>query len=645
MHSRLFILLFSSLLAGYLNAQSQNNQQKSDSLSTYGLSEVVISANRALTPASEVASSVTIIKKEEIERSNKPFLSDLLKAVPGLSVVQQGGKGSLSSIFLRGGNAQHTLFRIDGVEINDPSSLNNAYDLSNLQLDNIERIEVLRGPQSTLYGSEAMAGVISIFTKKGSGSPKLSLSAEGGSYGTMNGNAALNGSFKVIDYSLSYSGYKTKGFSSADKNYGNTETDGSLNNSIYSRLGVKLTEFMSLDVLYNFIKSRTDLDQNGPDGDDPNFVYKLEESVFKTSSNISLFEGRWNQDLGVSIMRHISHTIDDIDEIRPQTSSDAYFNGSRLKLEWQNNLKVDKYNMLVFGAEAYREKANTSYFSRSEYGPFNSEIPENSATTTSLYLQDQVNFANAIFASAGLRYDKHNRFGSITTFRIAPAYLISETNTKLKFTYGTGFKSPSLYNLFDPAFGNPDLKPEKSRGWDAGVEQYIMKDKLSLGATYFSNDFTDLIGYDNNYRSINIDKVKTSGLELSLAGAFNKLFINLNYTFTESKDKSMNSIDSGKDLLRRPKNKLGLNIAYSFNDADVNLELMNMGKREDRDFVTFQRVELSAYTLVNLGAAYNVTNYLKFFGRIENLLDQKYEDVLYYGTPGVSGYFGIRLSI
>lgn len=616
-----------------------------DSLKTYNLSEIVVTASRTPTPITETASSVTVIGQNDIQRSHKVSLPEILSGVPGLSIVRQGGPGGLSSVFMRGANPEQTLFLIDGVAVNDPSSLSNSYDLSNFPLDNIEKVEILRGPQSTLYGSEAMAGVISIFTKKGNGKPKYAVSLEGGAYETYKGNASLSGSLGIIDYSLAYSRFSTAGFSSADEKYGNTENDGNLNNTFFSRIGMKLSDNFSLDFMFNFSRAKTDLDQNDRYGDDPNFTYDLNESLFRTSGSLSAFDGKWRQMLAASVMRHTSHAIDLSDNLRPQNSSAAFFNGTRLKLDWQNELQVFEKNTLVFGVQSDFEKANTEYNSVSEYGPFSSSLQSNMLNTSGVYLEQQLSLKDAFFANLSIRYDYHEKFGSVTTYRIAPAYLISATGTKLKATLGSGFKSPSLYYLYDPAFGNPDLKPEKSRGWDAGIEQYLLQKKLTIGAVYFSSVFSDLIGFDNAFKTINIDKAEANGVELFLsASSIYNFSFGINYSYTDSRNESLNSSEKGLQLLRRPRNKVGLNVSYSLNALKLDLDVINVGRREDKDFTLFARVPLKSYTLLNIAASYEMNSYLKLYGRVDNLLNTKYEEVLFYGTPGISAYAGIKLN-
>ncbi|MEI7811544.1 MAG: TonB-dependent receptor [Ignavibacteria bacterium] len=642
-------LLIIPLLPIVLLAQPYHTDPN-DSLTTYNLSGVVITANKLATPEIEVASSVTVLTEKEIQNSGKNSLVDLLRETPGVSVVRQGGPGALATVFVRGANPGHTLVFLDGVAMNDPGSLNNAFDFTNLQTDNIERIEILRGPQSTLYGSSAMAGVISIFTKHGGGYPKLSVSTFAGSFDTYKANAILSGGNKKLDYSLSLSNFNTKGFSMANEKYGNSEPDGVKNNSVLSHIGLNITPGLDLTVSYNYFKAKAGLDQNEMTGDDPNFTSNTEESVFMATLNNDNYQGLWKQKLGFSSLRHINHTTDDPDALHVY-SSRADFDGTKYKLDWQNNILLNPKNTLSFGAEKTVEKATTYYLSDGLYGTYVSYFPDHTANTTGLYIQDQVSgIYNFFYGTAGLRYDNHNKFGPAVTARFAPAVLIKwEYVTKIKASYGNAFKSPALYYLFDPVYGNPDLKPEKSKGWDFGIEQYMFNPNIVLGVSWFSNMFTDLIGFDKNYKTINIDKAGTRGIEVTLltpVPVYN-FSVKANYTYTESRDNSDDQPESGMELIRRPGNKLALNINYTPDEnADLNLEVINVGRRIDKDFSAYpaSRVELLPYTLINLAASYNVAVWLNVFAKIDNLLNEDYEEVLYYGTPKRSAYFGIKLT-
>ncbi len=647
------IIIFS---CSVLLAQADKNDysvDEKDTVRTYTLSDVVVSATKTNTSMLQVASSVTVITEADLEKSNKNFILDVLAEQPGLIVAQQGGPGKLTRVFLRGANPHHTLVLVDGIEVNDPGSISNGVDFANILTSNVERIEILRGPQSTLYGSDALAGVISIFTKKGEGKPKFYLSGEGGSYNSYRENAAVNGQISMFDYSVNYSQFRTDGFSAASEDYGNTEKDMFFAKYLNGRVGITPLENLNFNIFFNYSKDKAGLDQssvldaNKKDiyGDDPNFESNFEQSLLKINGSLTLLDGLWTQSLSASTAKMTSKTTDEADDAHPNVASVSYYTGKRFKIDWQNNLKLNTSNTVVFGFETETEKAYSDYLSISEWGPYSSVVPASKATTTGLYLEEQSNLFNSFFSTVGVRWDKHDKFGSEVTYRIAPAYFLRLTDTKFKATYGTGFKSPALYYLYDPIYGNPDLKPEKSKGWDAGVEQFLFNYFLNVGVTYFHNEFTDLIGYDANFKSINIDKAETKGVEVTLGtSSFYNFTVKANYTYTDTKDKSTGTADSDKELLRRPRNKFAVNINYNLNALNLNLEVVNIGKRADKDFSVYPvaRVNLKDYTLVNLSAAYQLFNNLKLYGKIDNILNEDYEEVLFYGTPERSFYGGIK---
>lgn len=613
------------------------------------LKDVVVSATRTETPYYTLASSVSVISSEEISKKQYHSIVDILREIPGLIIVQQGGPGKLSNLFLRGANPNHTLVIIDGTEMNDPSSPNNAFDFSFLSTHDIERIEVVRGPQSTLYGSEALAGVINIFTKRGSENRSYNLQTEGGSNNFLRTNLSVSGKTGLIDYFLSLNRIGSDGVSASNSKFGNLEKDGFINNGLTAGFGFDLNEFGKFGINYRITKAESDLDQSEKYGDDPNFKYRIEEQILSANLDKSFMNGKWESRINTSFIRRYSNALDDFDNIRPNIYSDSYNRSSRIKFEWQNNLRFIENNLITIGIETEREKANTSYLSESEWGPYNSTFPEESVVTTGIYIQDQVNVSNALFASIGLRLDKHQKFGSVTTFRFAPAYYYSDLDLKLKFTYGTGFKAPSLYYLFDPMFGNPELKPEKSKGWDLGFEKYLSDKKILIGFTYFNLRMDDMFGFDSNFRTVNIARASSKGFELyTFLLTIEKFSINANYTFTETRDLFNGSADFNQQLLRRPKNQASVNVNYIISEnLNLNTGLRYMGKRDDKDFSTFpaQRVTLPEYILVNISASYKLFEYFQLTGRVENLFDEEYEEVLYYGTLGRSFYLGLNINL
>jgi vitamin B12 transporter len=308
-------------------------------------------------------------------------------------------------------------------------------------------------------------------------------------------------------------------------------------------------------------------------------------------------------------------------------------------------------NLITAGAEFELEESSSKYYSNSYLFPseYNSIFPQKSTNTIGIYLQDQINIDESLFGTIGVRYDFQNQFGSAFTYRFAPAYIFWQTGTKIKATVGSGFKAPSLFYLYDPVYGNSELNPEKSFGWDAGLEQFFWSSKFSIGANYFYNKFTDMFGFDSNFKTININKAETNGVEVfTTADLIDGLRIKANYTYLNTRDKSENTPDYNQKLIRRPENKAGLYVSYTWNSlSNVNIDIMYVGKRDELDFATYPatRIIMPDYFLINLAAYYDLFSFLRLQARIENLLHTQYEEIYGYGTTGFSLYGGINIRI
>lgn len=651
MHKTKFLFaLFAVFIFSSITFTQNNIIQKTDTAGFYKLNDVVITATRTKANTIELANSISVIDSTQISNSNANNVFDLLKNETGISFTRQGGTGTLSNIFLRGANSSHTLVLIDGVEVNLTNDPSGVYDFSALPIDNIDRIEVLRGPQSTLYGSDALAGVINIITKKGNGAPKFSLLAEGGTYNTYKTQLGLTGSVQKLNYSVALSRTGSDGFSNASEKYGNKEKDGYTFNNLSSILGYNISENTEVNFYTRFTKSKSDYDQfGGAYGDDPTYVFNQEEFSVRGEGKLKLLDGNWNQKIGLSFIRNVRKYSYDTSSVSIYYSHSLY-DGRKYKLDWQNDFALDKNNLLTAGLEYESEETSSEYYAFNYLllPDYASIFPKKDSRTLGVYIQDNFQAGKRFFSTAGIRLDNHNQFGSQITYRVAPAFMIWETDTKFKATAGTGFKSPSLFYLYDPIYGNKNLNPEKSIGFDFGIEQYLFKQGISLGATYFYNKFTDMFGFDYlTFKTININKAVTKGAEIYLhAKPFDQLELKVNYTYTDAKDMSPNSSDYGKKLLRRPESKLGFYTSYSFiPKANINAEVIWVGVREDIDFSTFQRVDLKSYVLINLAAHYDVLKFLRLNFRVENLLDTDYEEVFGYGTAGLSFYGGIKLMI
>jgi len=605
----------------------------------------VITAIRIEIPTKEVASSLTVISSQDIENQQKATVLEVLRGLPGLDVVQAGGPGGQTAIFLRGAKSEHTLVLIDGMEMNNPITPGRSFDFAHLTADNIERIEIIRGPQSTLYGSDAIGGVINIITKKGKGKPRLSFSAEAGTYNTFEEKLGFSFGNKLANCSLSVSRLDTDGISAASKDLaGNDEKDGYQNTSISARLGLTPAESFEFDLFLRTFDARADLDNfGGASGDDPNYIEKVKQLFVKAQARVTLFNDLWEQRMGFSLSRHETRDDNPIDADHPADLVQSTYIGDIVKWDWQHNIYLHDTNTFTFGVELEEEKGKFEFYSESIFGPFTTVFNTRKAQTNGFYLQDHIKLWNRWITTLGVRQDKHSTFGSKTTFRLASACLFPEAGTKLKATYGTGFKAPTLYQLFSQ-FGNENLAAEKSVGWDVGFEQSFFKNTINFGITYFQNVIKNLIEFDGaSFSYKNISEAETKGLEVNASVRPTKsLTITANYTNTDAKDKTNNEA-----LIRRPKNKYSLGVNHNFlRKGNVNLGVVHVGDRPDKFFdpVTYVTtdVTLDAYTLLNLAMSYNICKHFQVFGRVENLLSEKYEEVKGYGSPGTTIMVGVK---
>jgi vitamin B12 transporter len=613
--------------------------------------EIVVTASRIATPAKEIATSVTVITKQELEQTKKTTVIEALQQVLGLSILQSGPMGGSASVMLRGANSEHTLVMIDGVEINDPITPARTYDFSHIRVEGIERIEILRGPQSPLYGSDAMAGVINIITQKGQGKPRLQLSSLGGSYRTLSGTAGLTGSMEKLHYSFWASTLTSQGFSAASSSLeGNTEADGYKNFSLSARAGYNVSDNFDLDISARLIDTRSDIDNYGSAfGDDPNNTQTYDSMYLKGHARGLFLKNRWEQKLTISHVHSKRETDNPTDEQHPLDSDRSRYKSSLVKLDWQNNVFLHKSNTLTFGAEYQREQGESSYYSESVWGPSESYFPSTKADNTGIYIQDQTRLAGVFYLTTGIRFDSHSRSGSSTTYRVAPAFFIQQTSTKLKATYGTGFKSPSLYQLYAPAnvwgpIGNENLKPEQTTSWDLGIEQILWDGKVLLGGTYFSSRFENLIDYDYTQGYINIAEASSRGVEFYLEFAPDKnLAFSASYSHTVAKDLRTDEL-----LLRRPKDKLTVNANFRFLDKGyVALSLTHIGARDDQEWIDWisTRVQMAPFTLINASLSWDILPSIQIYLRMDNLLNQRYELIKGYGTPGFSMYGGFKIQL
>lgn len=623
----------SGLLAVSLSALSfpsaANNHDHGPTQDEPPLGPIVVTATRTGVPEQQVASAVTVIEREDIERSGKARVVELLRSVPGLSVIQSGGAGQVSSVFLRGTESNHVLVLIDGIEISDPSNPTGQVDFSKLLVEDIERIEIVRGPQSTLYGSDAIGGVIQIFTRRDDHS---SYHLEIGEFATVSTGAALRRHFGRHRLGLSAGVLDTAGTSAANPDRGNKDEKDAFENATVSvHWATQATEQLELSLDSRIQQSESEIDEfydvfPAPSAfvsHDPDSTSETDQSFSKLQASWKSVDGRWQQRAAFTYGDHERRNENGPKGARA-TPSQSRFTGTKTGLDWQHTLHWRDDNTLVFGAQTEQDKMRSTALAEA-------------LRTNSLYIQDQAQLTQNFSTTLGLRYDDHDQFGNETTWRSA-SLLELLPGTRLKGSYGTGFKAPSLSELFDNSFGtaNPDLKPETSKGFDVGIEQDFGTSRLSV--LYFWNEIDDLISFDPvTFQNVNIDRAKTRGYEIVAGFApFAVLDIQLGYTRT----RAMN-LETDSRLLRRPEDEASIDINWqAMPKLRLGLATRYVGERDD--FIGFTRGTLDSYEVVDINADYRLNPAWTLTFRVDNVNDEDYEETAGYAAPGRAAHAGVR---
>lgn len=581
------------------------------------LEEIVVTASRIEEPLEEVSSSVTVITSDDIKKMNVKDITDVLRTVPEVNLVQNGGPGKEASIILRGGDSRHVLVLIDGVKVNSPTT--SSFDFSGILLEDIERIEIIKGPQSTIYGSEAMAGIVNIITKR----PKrsgLELSFEGGSYGTYSPSFSVYSGSERHSLRLTGSYLKTDGISAAKSG---DERDGYEDATLSGSFTVKPADWIELELLSRYWHDRTELD--GFDlmtyraADDINYIQRGDHLLSFLSVKTYPYE-RWQQILRLS--RH----EDKIAGSDPDTLFNNYMiKTEKNEIDWQHNIFFGDYTITA-GIEYRKEDAiNQGSFDKSR-------------ESYAYYLHNRINLLKDLIFNAGMRYDHYELSGSRTTYRIGGLYNLRTAGLRIRANYGTGFRAPSMNELYYPFFGNPDLRPEKSYAWDAGIEKDLFSERMTLSVTYFREYYKDLINYDpNTWLAKNISRAEVRGVETGLRVRVSQMIeLKAGYVNLDTEDR-----ETGQRLTRRPEHRANLQLNIIKDAFTGTVYYTYVGGRYDAAI----NGNLPPYWIVNLSANYKLSRLITTFMRIENLFDKDYEEAGGYGRPGFSAYGGIKLNL
>jgi vitamin B12 transporter len=661
-----------SILIGFLFLMTASHPVLADSDEADSvpiMDETVVTATRTETPVKELGVSTTVVKETEIKQRQAVDVLDVLRDVPGFNVVRTGGRGNTTSLFVRGGEDNFTKVLIDGVSVNLGGG---AFSFGSLLTENFERIEIVRGPQSALYGSDAISGVINFITKPGEGKPSLRASTSNGTYlkGDKNyigeQSVGFMGGNEWIGANLAYARVDDNGYLDVNDDYSNNTFSGRLD----------LYPMQNLNFTFNGrYENAKDKFPTGDAGDkysplDPNQNLETDDWVSGIQGQYQMSE--WLEHVVLFGYHYNKMEYKDPENLTADPFG-AFFSDTK-----ENHYSVDYHFNVRFPTTAKIRSTFTAGFeyldesydqqTRSIFAGFESTSDLNEDRHNwGWYAQEQLTLFDHLHLTAGARYEDNSEFGNEFVPRGSVAYELTQTGTVFRGAAGKGFKTPTFTENFSRGFatGNPDLNPEKSYSWEVGIDQAFWENKLVFGATYFYQKFDDLITYIDQLDPLpdfeNIQAAKSQGVELT---AFCKpgygFTFGGSYTYldTEVTDDGgtggpSSPFEEGKQLLRRPQNTASGFINWTWERFQIRFDGLYMGERDDLDFRTFpaERVTLNDYFIVDLATSYTVNlnqRYVKdfkIFGKIQNLFDEKYEESFGFSAPDPSFQLGLAFKM
>ncbi len=677
---RVFLVLAACCLGGTASAQEEPPAKEA-----YVMEEVVVTATRTEVPAKETGVSYTVIPRQEMEGRQVTRVEEMLRTVPGANIIQSGSRGGVTELYVRGGESDHNQVRFNGIKLNNTGG---SFDWSVLTVDNLERIEVIRGPMSALYGTDALTAVVDLTTRKGKGAPTLSLSSgwgghsEGHSKNNLIGEqkASLSGSYRQFAYSVAYSRIDDTGILPVNNRFGSNVLNSRLDLDPSEKLSLTFNTLL-LDTYFGFptvaAGDRFDAKSVGGPGLDPDQNCERLDLVLGMTANY--WPTAWWENQLTLGMTHLDRLYNN--PANPaETLADAY--GSYFSRNLERHYSLDYHANFRYGEEhrlgaistlgvemrASQLKQRTHGVS-TWTGPFFTQDKFRQGST-SWYFQQQLAFWKRFFLTLGGRLEDNRDFNKLEFApRASAALRFPETDTTLRAAGGRGIKSPTFEEshgrtLF--TIGNPNLRPEENVSWEVGLDQYLFRDRLKLGLTYFENHFTDFITLNNigpyPRTFLNIGAVRTTGLEfivqarpgwgLSLGAAYTHLF-----EFHVLDDGGIGLINpyfrSGQPVLRRPRHLFNFYLNGKWNRLEVYLTGLLVGRRADNfyNWLTYQstRVTDGGYFVLNLAVSYDLVRdwgYMKkvqLLARADNLLDRFYEEVYGYSSPRFQAVAGLRL--
>jgi len=579
------------------------------------LPAVIVTAGRIAEDPARVSADVTIISEAEIRRAQAASVSELLSRQVGLKVASTGGPGKTTSLYMRGGNSGHTLVLVDGVRVGAASL--GAFDWSLMSPDDIERIEIVRGPQSSLYGGDAMSGVIQIFTKTGEGETKYRINGEAGGLASSRGSMQVSGATEEgISFAMTASGRRTGGVSVAANG---PERDPFSQSQYSGRVGAEIGEG-TLEFMVRRTEGKNSLDGGFPFGDILNWNTVARQSIYSTKLSYPVLE-TWESSL------QLSRSTDDVTGSDPNNAANnSDIHTTINQLSWQNDVEVEDFSLL-FGLDHHADKAVNPL------APYNRVLRQTAGFASLAWHGEMLDL------SGSARHDSNSGLPNKSTWHTG-ASLHPIDGLKLTGNYGTGFKAPSINDLYWPGSGNANLKPESSRGWDAGITYDWRGDALQagFGATWFDQSFKDLIAWapitpgSFTWIPSNVNKARNRGLELSGRLSAYGAYLQANWNFLRALDSA-----NGTWLARRPKESGNILLGVDVGPLNIEGNLAIVGPRFSSPN---NAVYMAGYRKSDLRTRYKINATWELTARVDNLENKKYEEVSGYGVPGRVWYAG-----
>ena len=643
---------FKFLFSAALVAIAATGAAQQDTISSHNLDEVVVTANRIAQKQNTTGKVVTVINQQQIADNAGRTLGELLSTQAGFFINgANNATGTNLEIYFRGASSGKTLIVIDGIPVNDASRIDNSFDLNNISLNQIERIEILKGGQSTIWGSDAMAGVIQIFTKKAAQKPvSLSASYSKGTYKTTNLSGGLNGTIKQVGYQVLFNHTKSAGFSNAYDSTGNLsfDKDGYEQNSLQASLQYKLSNLLTAKLFGHFSTYNNALDA-GAFTDDRNYIQKNSNNLGGLTLNYHY--KKLSITTTASLQRTKRNFMDDSSKV--SSSLESFYQGSfkanTASVESYGTVQLHKRVSLVAGIQYVNNKSTQSTFYTDAFYTAKSELNADSAYTNqaSAFASLLINPVDALHVELGGRFNYHSIYGNNGTYTFNPSYQVDEF-TKVFLNISSAFKAPSLYQLYDASYGNRKLKPETSTTYEMGVQSSSADKRLSIGLVGFIRDINHLIAFytDANYNSFYINRDKQhdygfeieSNLKLSTWGSWSN-----NYSFITGEGEE-NGVKVN-NLYHRPKFIVNSTLAIKLlKQLSIIPSFKYVGARLKGPYENGP-TDMPSYYTIDCNLSYQFFRNSNLFINLHNVTNQQYFDIVGYNSKMFNFMAGINIQL